>query len=141
MLTTRYSDDDYPWPAGMTPWLIERGGGEVEYFLMEQGVKLGRICQSPLRTETFSGKIKSQEMSLRHLFVISAIFPLLLPRIPFVPNIKPPRTSQPSQIQSKLVQKGLGLTPKSLWRSLFLKLILSPFRSRTLQMTWRKQRR
>ena len=25
-MSTRYSDDNYPWPAGMTPWLIEREG-------------------------------------------------------------------------------------------------------------------
>ena len=24
-ITTRYSDDDYSWPAGMAHWLIERG--------------------------------------------------------------------------------------------------------------------
>ena len=28
-ITTKYSDDEYPWPAGMEPWLIERGGSGI----------------------------------------------------------------------------------------------------------------
>ena len=104
-ITTRYSDDDYPWPAGMAPWLIERrGSGKIPD---EQGVISSRICQSPFRTEISSGKIKSQELSLRHLFVVSALFPLLLPKLPLVPNT-PKDQPQPSQIQSKSVQEDWG---------------------------------
>jgi len=28
-ITSTYSDDEYPWPAGMEPWLIERGGSGI----------------------------------------------------------------------------------------------------------------
>lgn len=28
-INSKYSDDEYPWPAGMEPWLIERGGSGI----------------------------------------------------------------------------------------------------------------
>jgi len=28
-IVCKYSDDEYPWPAGMEPWLIERGGSGI----------------------------------------------------------------------------------------------------------------
>ena len=29
LIETRYSDDEYPWPDGMEPWLIENGGSGI----------------------------------------------------------------------------------------------------------------
>ena len=55
-IITRYSDDDYPWPAGMAPWLIERGGSGI----IPDGARsnFGKNTPKPSQNRNFLGEDK-----------------------------------------------------------------------------------
>ena len=68
-ITTRYSDDDYLWPAGIAPWLIERGGSEI--IQDDTRSNFGKNMPKPSQNQNFLGEDKKHSRTHATLALIA----------------------------------------------------------------------
>ena len=66
-ITTRYSDDDYLWPAGIAPWLIERGGSGL--IPDDTRSNFGKNMPKPSQNRNFLGEDKKRTLGLTELWL------------------------------------------------------------------------
>ena len=66
-ITTRYSDDDYLWPAGIAPWLIERGGSGL--IPDDTRSNFGKNMPKPSQKRSFLGEDKKRTLGLTELWL------------------------------------------------------------------------
>ena len=68
-LSTRYSDDDYLWPAGIAPWLIERK--ESEIIQDDTRSNFGKNMPKPSQNQNFLGEDKKHSRTHATLALIA----------------------------------------------------------------------
>ena len=111
-ITTRYSDDDYPWPAGMAPWLIERGGSGI----IPDGARsnFGKNTPKPSQNRNFLGEDKKPRIVASSS--ICGISPIPSSSQASIKDIQPQdiRTPRSKDEALKMIETGRDLLLKAM---------------------------